>query len=438
MNYEDMSLLELREMAKEKELKNVSKMKKQELIDALKELIGDEKNEEEQIKPIANKEVEGSYKPNNENDEIAEGILEVMPDGYGFLRGDNYLSTSKDVYVSPVQIRRFHLDTGDRIKGVMRNPKEGERFPALIYVGEVNGEHPENAMKRKRFDDLIPIYPNKRLKLETGATDYTMRIMDLLSPIGKGQRGMIVAPPNAGKTTILKQIANSITKNNPEVELIVLLIDERPEEVTDMKRSIKGDVIYSTFDELPEHHIKVAEMVLERAKRLTEQKKDVVILLDSITRLARAYNLTIPSSGRTLSGGFDPAALHKPKRFFGAARNTENAGSLTILATALIETGSRMDDVIFEEFKGTGNMEVHLDRNLSERRIFPAIDINKSGTRREDLLLSQEEYLPVMALRKSMSRMNNMEMAEKVMNLIAETKSNTEFIQKLNSILKKD
>ena len=436
MNYEDMSLLELREMAKEKELKNVSKMKKQELIDALKEVIGDEKNDEEQIKPIANKEVEGSYKPNNENDEIAEGILEVMPDGYGFLRGDNYLSTSKDVYVSPVQIRRFHLDTGDRIKGVMRNPKEGERFPALIYVGEVNGEHPENAMKRKRFDDLIPIYPNNRLKLETGATDYTMRIMDLLSPIGKGQRGMIVAPPKAGKTTILKQIANSITKNNPEVELIVLLIDERPEEVTDMKRSIKGDVIYSTFDELPEHHIKVAEMVLERAKRLTEQKKDVVILLDSITRLARAYNLTIPSSGRTLSGGFDPAALHKPKRFFGAARNTENAGSLTILATALIETGSRMDDVIFEEFKGTGNMEVHLDRNLSERRIFPAIDINKSGTRREDLLLSTEEYLTVMALRKSMSRMNTMEMTEKVMALIAETKSNSEFIQKINLMLK--
>lgn len=436
MNYEDMSLLELREMAKEKELKNVSKMKKQELIDALKEVIGDEKNDKEQIKPIANKEVEGSYKPNNENDEIAEGILEVMPDGYGFLRGDNYLSTIKDVYVSPVQIRRFHLDTGDRIKGVMRNPKEGERFPALIYVGEVNGEHPENAMKRKRFDDLIPIYPNKRLKLETGATDYTMRIMDLLSPIGKGQRGMIVAPPKAGKTTILKQIANSITKNNPEVELIVLLIDERPEEVTDMKRSIKGDVIYSTFDELPEHHIKVAEMVLERAKRLTEQKKDVVILLDSITRLARAYNLTIPSSGRTLSGGFDPAALHKPKRFFGAARNTENAGSLTILATALIETGSRMDDVIFEEFKGTGNMEVHLDRNLSERRIFPAIDINKSGTRREDLLLSTEEYLTVMALRKSMSRMNTMEMTEKVMALIAETKSNSEFIQKINMMLK--
>lgn len=439
MNYNDMSLLELREIAKEKDLKNVSKMKKQELAEMLESLENQEKlTNEQSIKNNSSRENDGTYKPNNENDEIAEGILEVMPDGYGFLRGDNYLSTSKDVYVSPVQIRRFHLDTGDRIKGVMRNPKEGERFPALIYVGEVNGEHPENAMRRRSFDNLIPIYPNKRLKLETGSTNYTMRIMDLLSPIGKGQRGMIVAPPKAGKTTILKQIANSISINNPEVELIVLLIDERPEEVTDMKRSIKGDVIYSTFDELPEHHIKVAEMVLERAKRLTEQKKDVVILLDSITRLARAYNLTIPSSGRTLSGGFDPAALHKPKRFFGAARNTENAGSLTILATALIETGSRMDDVIFEEFKGTGNMEVHLDRNLSERRIFPAIDINKSGTRREDLLLSQEEYLPVMALRKSMSRMNNMEMAEKVMNLIAETKSNTEFIQKLNSILKKD
>ncbi len=435
MNYEDLSLLELREIAKEREIKNVSKLKKQELIEVLNES-ENEKEEVKEVKVQAGREPDGSYKPNNENDQIAEGILEVMPDGYGFLRGDNYLSTNKDIYVSPVQIRRFHLDTGDRLEGVMRNPKEGEKFPALIYVGKVNGEHPEKAMRRVGFDDLTPIYPNERLKLEGNTTDYTMRIMDLLSPIGKGQRGMIVAPPKAGKTTILKQIANSITKNNPEVELIVLLIDERPEEVTDMKRSINGDVIYSTFDELPEHHIKVAEMVLERAKRLTEQKKDVVILLDSITRLARAYNLTIPSSGRTLSGGFDPAALHKPKRFFGAARNTENAGSLTILATALIETGSRMDDVIFEEFKGTGNMEVHLDRNLSERRIFPAIDINKSGTRREDLLLANDEYLSVMTLRKSMSRMNNMDMAEKVMSLIANTKNNNEFIQKIGSILK--
>ncbi len=443
MNYNDLSIAELREIAKEKELKNISKMKKQELVDALSELetlsttsVEVQPSQENiQPNPIV-KSSDEKYKVTNENDQIAEGILEVMPDGYGFLRGDNYLSTSKDVYISPIQIRRFRLDTGDRIKGIMRNPKEGEKFPALIYVGEVNGQHPENAMKRTSFDDLIPIYPNKKLKLETTSSEYTMRIMDLLSPIGKGQRGMIVAPPKAGKTTILKKIANSITANNPDVELIVLLIDERPEEVTDMKRSIKGDVIYSTFDELPEHHIKVAEMVLERAKRLTEQHKDVVILLDSITRLARAYNLTIPSSGRTLSGGFDPAALHKPKRFFGAARNTENAGSLTILATALVDTGSRMDEVIFEEFKGTGNMEVHLDRNLSERRIFPAIDINKSGTRREDLLLSQEELLATMALRKSMSKMNTIEMTEKVMSLITETKNNNEFIQKISSIIK--
>ncbi len=425
MNYSDLSISELRELAKEKEIKNISKLKKQELIDALEQL-----NE-----PAEDKKEEG-YRPTNEGDQIAEGILEVMPDGYGFLRGDNYLSTPKDVYISPVQIRRFRLDTGDKIKGIMRNPKEGEKFPALIYVGEVNGEHPENAMRRTSFDDLIPIYPNKRLKLETTPSEYTMRIMDLLSPIGKGQRGMIVAPPKAGKTTILKKIANSITSNNPEVELIVLLIDERPEEVTDMKRSIQGDVVYSTFDELPEHHIKVAEMVLERAKRLTEQKKDVVILLDSITRLARAYNLTIPSSGRTLSGGFDPAALHKPKRFFGAARNTENAGSLTILATALVETGSRMDEVIFEEFKGTGNMEVHLDRNLSEKRIFPAIDINKSGTRRDDLLLTQEELVTSIALRKALSKMNNLEMAEKIIALTTNTKNNNEFIQKINTILK--
>ena len=432
MNYEDMSLLELREMAKEKELKNVSNMKKQELIDALKEVIGDEKNDEEQIKPIANKEVEGSYKPNNENDEIAEGILEVMPDGYGFLRGDNYLSTSKDVYVSPVQIRRFHLDTGDRIKGVMRNPKEGERFPALIYVGEVNGEHPENAMKRKRFDDLIPIYPNKRLKLETGATDYTMRIMDLLSPIGKGQRGMIVSPPKAGKTTLLKQVALSIRQNNPEVHLLILLIDERPEEVTDIKEAIEGEnveVIYSTFDELPEHHKRVSEMVIERAKRLVEHKKDVMILLDSITRLARAYNLTVPPSGRTLSGGLDPAALHMPKRFFGAARNMREGGSLTILATALVDTGSKMDDVVYEEFKGTGNMELVLDRKLSEKRMFPAIDIPKSSTRREDLLLSKNEQEAVEIMRRALNGMRAEEAVESILNMFSNTKNNDELIE---------
>ena len=448
MNYNDLSIAELREIAKEKELKNISKMKKQELVDTLSELeknsstIAEEVNtqslqENIQSKSSITKSSDEKFKVTNENDQIAEGILEVMPDGYGFLRGDNYLSTSKDVYISPVQIRRFRLDTGDRIKGIMRNPKEGEKFPALIFVGEVNGEHPENAMKRTSFDDLIPIYPNKRLKLETTSNEYTMRIMDLLSPIGKGQRGMIVAPPKVGKTTLLKKVANSITQNNPEVELIVLLIDERPEEVTDMKRSIKGQVIHSTFDELPEHHVKVAEMVLERAKRIVEHKKDVVILLDSITRLTRAYNLVIPSSGRTLSGGIDPAALHKPKKFFGAARNIEFGGSLTILATALVDTGSRMDDVIFEEFKGTGNMEVHLDRKLSEKRIFPAIDINKSGTRREDLLLTKKEKDTVFALRKAMNSMPVAEVTEQVISLMTQTNDNDEFISGIEHFISK-
>ena len=441
MNFEEMSILDLKQLAKDKGLKNISKLKKSELI----ELLEDETNKSTEIHLENNDETtnnsnpsDGSYTITNEGDSISEGILEVMPDGFGFLRGDNYLSTNKDIYVSPTQIRRFKLDTGDRIKGITRNPKEGEKFPALIYVIEVNNDHPEKCMKRKSFDDLIPIYPNKKIKLETASNSYTMRLMDLLCPIGKGQRGLIVAPPKAGKTTILKQIANSITTNNPDIELIVLLIDERPEEVTDMKRSINGDVIYSTFDELPEHHVKVAEMVLERAKRLTEQKKDVVILLDSITRLARAYNLVIPSSGRTLSGGLDPSALHKPKRFLGAARNTEDAGSLTILATALIDTGSRMDDVIFEEFKGTGNMEVHLDRNLSEKRIFPAIDINKSGTRREDLLLSPKELNIIYTLRKAMSNMSNIEITEQLLNIITSTKNNNEFLEKLDYFFNKN
>ena len=375
------------------------------------------------------------YKLTNEGDEIVEGILDILPDGYGFLRGENYLSTSKDVYVSVVQIKRFKLDTGDMIKGISRF-REGEKFPSLIFVGEVNGEHPEKAAKRKRFDELTPIYPDHKLKLETTTNEYAMRIIDLMCPIGKGQRGLIVAPPKVGKTTLLKKIANSITKNNPDVELIMLLIDERPEEVTDMKRSISGQVIYSTFDELPEHHVKVAEMVLERAKRVVEQGKDVVILLDSITRLARAYNLVIPSSGKTLSGGIDPAALHKPKKFFGAARNIEFGGSLTILATALIETGSRMDDVIFEEFKGTGNMEVHLDRKLSEKRIFPAIDINKSGTRREDLLLTQNEKETVFALRKAMNSLPVAEVTEQVIRRMTQTKNNTEFIDKMDIYLR--
>ena len=426
MDIENCNLAELKEIAKEKGVKNISKLKKEELV----EILNKDKNTEQP------KKENDRYKVTNEEDFIVEGILEVLPDGYGFLRGENYLPTPKDVYISPVQIKRFRLNTGDMIKGIARNPSEEEKFPALIFVGEVNGQSPENAYRRTTFDDLIPIYPTERLKLETVQNEYAMRIIDLMSPVGKGQRGMIVAQPKVGKTTLLKKIANSITTNNPEVELIVLLIDERPEEVTDMKRSINGTVIYSTFDELPEHHVKVAEMVLERAKRLTEQNKDVVILLDSITRLARAYNLVIPTSGRTLSGGLDPSALHKPKKFFGAARNIENGGSLTILATALVETGSRMDDVIFEEFKGTGNMEVHLDRKLSEKRIFPAIDINKSGTRREDLLLTQDEQEAVFGLRKALSSAPVAEITEQVLSQMVTTKNNEEFVEKIKKVFK--
>ena len=451
MDLNSYTLVELRQMAKERGAKTVSKMKKEELIQFLQDksnVSNTVSTKEETRKGDLQSEASeatynepgdnntSGYKLTNADDKIVEGVLEVLPDGYGFLRGDNYLSTSEDVYISPVQIRRFRLDKGDKVKGISRMPKEGEKFPALIYVGEVNGEAPEMAYRRKKFDDLIPIHPNERIHLETTPTEYAMRIIDLISPIGKGQRGMIVAPPKVGKTTLLKKIANSITANNPEIELIVLLIDERPEEVTDMRRSIKGDVIYSTFDELPEHHVKVAEMVLERAKRLTEQNKDVVILLDSITRLARAYNLVIPSSGRTLSGGLDPSALHKPKKFFGAARNIENGGSLTILATALIETGSRMDDVIFEEFKGTGNMEVHLDRGLSEKRIFPAIDINKSGTRREELLLTPKEQEVVFALRKAMSTKNVADITEQLIEAMMATKNNAEFLDKMSEYLK--
>lgn len=368
----------------------------------------------------------------NESDDPVEGVLEVLPDGYGFLRSSNYLSGSKDVYVSPSQIRRFSLKTGDKIQGKGRIPKDGEKFQALLYIQTVNGESPEVASKRIPFERLTPIYPNERINLETLPKELSTRLIDMIAPIGKGQRGMIVSPPKAGKTVLLKKIANAITNNYPEVELIVLLIDERPEEVTDMQRSIQGEVIYSTFDEVPEHHIKVAEMVLERAQRLVEQKKDVVILLDSITRLARAYNLTIPPTGRTLSGGLDPGALHKPKRFFGAARNIEFGGSLTILATALIETGSRMDDVIFEEFKGTGNMELHLDRRLSEKRIFPAIDINRSGTRREELLLSQKELEGIWAVRRAMNNMGTSEVTEIIVNKLMQTKNNSEFINSIN------
>ena len=440
------TLVELRQLAKEQEIKNVTKLKKEELIELLTKLESEKNVEEEQQKEYpaidndtkyqigenARDDSDLSYKLTNPDDFIAEGVLEILPDGYGFLRGENYLSSPKDVYISPTQIKRFKLDQGDKIKGIARFPKEDARFPGLIYVGAVNGELPEKAYKRKKFDDLIP---DERIRLETVPTEYAMRMIDLVCPIGKGQRGMIVAPPKVGKTTLLKKIANSITANHPEIELIVLLIDERPEEVTDMKRSIKGEVIYSTFDELPEHHVKVAEMVLERAKRLVEHGKDVAILLDSITRLARAYNLVIPSSGKTLSGGIDPAALHKPKKFFGAARNIEHGGSLTILATSLIDTGSRMDEVIFEEFKGTGNMEVHLDRSLSEKRIFPAIDINKSGTRREEKLLSPEELATIFALRKALSSMPVGEVTEQFINQMLLTKNNEEFIIKMQRIL---
>lgn len=439
----------MRQLAKEQEIKNVTKLKKEELIELLTKLESEKNVEEEQQKEYpaidndtkyqigenARDDSDLSYKLTNPDDFIAEGVLEILPDGYGFLRGENYLSSPKDVYISPTQIKRFKLDQGDKIKGIARFPKEDARFPGLIYVGAVNGELPEKAYKRRKFDDLIPIYPDERIRLETVPTEYAMRMIDLVCPIGKGQRGMIVAPPKVGKTTLLKKIANSITANHPEIELIVLLIDERPEEVTDMKRSIKGEVIYSTFDELPEHHVKVAEMVLERAKRLVEHGKDVAILLDSITRLARAYNLVIPSSGKTLSGGIDPAALHKPKKFFGAARNIEHGGSLTILATSLIDTGSRMDEVIFEEFKGTGNMEVHLDRSLSEKRIFPAIDINKSGTRREEKLLSPEELATTFALRKALSSMPVGEVTEQFINQMLLTKNNEEFIIKMQRIL---
>lgn len=369
---------------------------------------------------------------------IGEGVLEIIYEpggggGYGFLRDDSFVPGPNDIYVSPSQIRKFNLKTGDKIRGPIRLPKENEKFAGLLYVQSVNDMKPEEVAKRTPFEDLTPIFPNKRIILENKnePKDLAVRLIDLIAPIGRGQRGLIVAPPKAGKTTLLKKIANSILTNYDDLHLIVLLIDERPEEVTDMQDSIKAEIHYSTFDETPEHHIKVAEMVLERAMRLVECKKDVVILLDSLTRLARAYNLVEPPSGRTLSGGLDPNALHKPKKFFGAARNLKEGGSLTILATALIETGSRMDDVIFEEFKGTGNMELHLDRKLSEKRIFPAIDINKSGTRREELLLSEEEKAAVDAIRRALSNFGTAETTERIISMLSQTKSNEEFIRKI-------
>lgn len=368
---------------------------------------------------------------NTSKDDEVVGVLEILPDGFGFLRGSNYQSTDEDVYVSPSQIRRFNLQTGDKVRGITRHPKTGEKFRALLFVQKVNDEKPETCINRKSFVNLTPIYPEERLTLEKSQHEISTRLIDLISPIGKGQRGLIVAPPKAGKTILLKSVANSIAKNHPNVELIVLLIDERPEEVTDMRESINGDVIYSTFDQVSSHHVKVAEMVLNRAQRLVEHGKDVVILLDSITRLARAYNLTISPTGRTLSGGLDPGALHGPKKFFGAARNIRQGGSLTILATALVETGSRMDDVIFEEFKGTGNMELHLDRKLAEKRIFPAVDIYKSGTRREDLLLSEEEKTALWKLRKEMSNNSILEVTDNLIEALKKTKNNEEFIRSI-------
>ena len=390
--------------------------------------------EEEQNESV---DAEVSEAPTEEERPEVEGILEIAEDGFGFLRFDNFLTSNKDIYVSPSQIRRFGLRTGDKILGITRKPHANERFGALLYVKAVNGLDPIASKRRPHFDNLTPIFPNEKLVLETSSIDLSTRVMDLVAPIGRGQRGLIVAQPKAGKTVLLKKIANAIEDKYPDVEMIVLLVDERPEEVTDMKRSLhRSEVIYSTFDQQSAHHVKVAQMVLERARRLAETGKDVVVLLDSITRLARAYNMEVPSSGRTLSGGIDPGALHPPKKFFGTARNLEEGGSVTILATALVDTGSRMDDVIYEEFKGTGNMELHLDRQLSERRIFPAIDLNKSGTRREDLLLTPEEFTVMNALRRAMSQGNPMDVTEEIIDNLSSTKSNKDFIAFMEKKLK--
>ncbi len=473
--YESLSLAVLRDVAKSRGLKNISAMKKADLVELM--LAEDEKEKQEKTAQSGSGRQAGSEKTEKaafqtdhgekterasvprersadtrtsgegvrEKDSIsvedtlkdldsgisANGILEVMPDGYGFIRCENYLPGEHDVYVSPSQIRKFNLKTGDIICGNTRIKTQQEKFSALLYVTSINGYHPSVASRRKNFEDLTPIFPNRRLRLERPGGSVAMRIVDLVSPIGKGQRGMIVSQPKAGKTTLLKEVAKSVTTNNPEMHLIILLIDERPEEVTDIKEAIEGEnveVIYSTFDELPEHHKRVSEMVIERAKRLVEHGKDVMILLDSITRLARAYNLTVPPSGRTLSGGLDPAALHMPKRFFGAARNMREGGSLTVLATALVDTGSKMDDVVFEEFKGTGNMELVLDRKLSEKRVFPAIDIVKSGTRREDLLLDLQEQEAVDSMRKAINGMRTDDAVENILNMFARTKNNQEYI----------
>ena len=490
---ETLSVSVLRDFAKDKKIKNISAMRKSELIDAI---IAAEENEstvgytdnEATVNTVTERTVNNSETANTNNEainntnnneavnnnhrqhqneryekrpyqerqyqertyqehtvnegkasydeakepEMADGILEVLQEGYGFIRCENFLPGENDVYVAPSQIRRFNLKTGDIIRGPKKAKTQAEKFSAIMYVESVNGLNPVVAQRRKAFETLTPIFPNERIHLERNSNTIAMRMVDLISPIGKGQRGMIVSQPKSGKTTLLKQIANAVTKNNPEMHLMILLIDERPEEVTDIKESITGDnveVIYSTFDELPERHKRVSEMVIERAKRLVEQKQDVIILLDSITRLARAYNMTVQASGRTLSGGLDPAALHMPKRFFGAARNMRAGGSLTILATALVETGSKMDDVVFEEFKGTGNMELVLDRKLSEKRVFPAIDIAKSGTRREDLLLDKEELEAVDIMRKALNSLKTDEAAERILDLFTKTRNNDEFVK---------
>ena len=467
--YESLALVDLKAVAKARGLRGISTMKKDELVEAM--LAADEKDKAEgkgvqqpkgvvTPKAVERKETkireEVKAKEDSRNKEekttqaeeektleeldsgiSAHGILEVMPDGFGFIRCENYLPGENDVYVAPSQIRRFGLKTGDILEGNTRVRTQGEKFAALLYVKSINGYTPEESSKRYNFEDMTPIFPNERLHLEMPGASVAMRVMDLISPVGKGQRGMIVSPPKAGKTTLLKDVAKSVKRNSPEVHLIILLIDERPEEVTDIKEAIEGpnvEVIYSTFDELPEHHKRVSEMVIERGKRLVEHGKDVVILIDSITRLARAYNLIVPPSGRTLSGGLDPAALHMPKRFFGAARNMREGGSLTILATALVDTGSKMDDVIFEEFKGTGNMELMLDRKLSEKRIFPAIDIPRSSTRREDLLLSQDELDAMNIIRKALNGLKPEESLDKILDLFAKTRNNQEFVNMVKKI----
>lgn len=462
--YESLALAQLRELAKIRGIKGATTMKKSEVVEAM--LAEDEretvskakdtnetkgsavKSSEETKETIKNTEEakeEGTprnyradnaydstmYPPELDSGISAEGILEVMPDGYGFIRSANYLPGDNDVYVAPSQIRRFGLKTGDILSGNKRIKTQQEKFQALLFVRTINGYTPEESAKRPAFEEMTPIFPNDRIRMETDGCSVAMRVMDLISPVGKGQRGMIVSPPKAGKTTLLKEVAKSILRTNPQMHMLILLIDERPEEVTDIREAIVGDnveVIYSTFDELPEHHKRVSEMVIERAKRLVEHKKDVVILLDSITRLTRAYNQVVPPSGRTLSGGLDPAALHMPKRFFGAARNMREGGSLTILATALVETGSKMDDVVYEEFKGTGNMEMVLDRKLSEKRIFPAIDIQKSSTRNEHLLLNAEEIEAVNIMRRALNGLKSDEATDRILDMFARTRSNKDFV----------